>query len=346
MTAPAMAETSKRANFRIRAIYRAGSGDVHADWPADRIDEALGDERGLLWFDIENRNGDLAAIEAILRERFGFHALAIDDALHETHVPKIDDWDRYVYTVFLAIDFDPARSELRTEEIDAFLGGNFLVTYHEGPARVLDRLRQAIERDDRGRLKRGAGHLLYQLFDLTVADYLTAIEHLDEGIDQAQDEVFGNPHPKTLRRIFRIKRAAARLNRLISPQREVMNRLARDPFESVDPEERVYFRDVYDHLVRIHDITEGLRDLIAGALDTYLSAVSNRTNEIMKILTIVNVLFLPLSIVVGFFGMNFFGETLAFPFPLPRTLLFSLTCLSMILIPLFIWKWSRRRGWL
>ena len=330
---------------RYRAIYRSGDGAAHLDWPEDRLDEALADKAGILWFDIENPNGDIAPIEALLRDRFNFHALAIDDALHENHVPKIDDWDHYVYTVFLAIDFDPDSDILISKEIDAFLGKNYLVTYHEGPSRVLDKLRAAIQRDERGRFKRGPAHVLYQLIDLGVDDYLAAIEHLDDSIDNAQDEVFANPNPATLRAIFQIKRAAAKLNRIISPQREVVNRLARDPFDIVDPQERIYFRDVYDHLVRIHDITEGLRDLISGALDTYLSAVSNRTNEIMKTLTLVNVLFLPLSILVGFFGMNFFGDALSFHSPLPRGVLFLFTCMLMVCVPLFMWTWARRRGW-
>ena len=138
--------------------------------------------------------------------------------------------------------------------------------------------------------------------------------------------------------------AAAKLNRIISPQREVVNRLARDQFDIVDAKERIYFRDIYDHLVRVHDITEGLRDLISGALDTYLSAVSNRTNEIMKTLTLVNVLFLPLSILVGFFGMNFFGEALSFQSPLPRGVLFWFTCADGLRSNTDL-EMGEKRGW-
>src|SRR5205823_144576 len=112
-----------------------------------------------------------------------------------------------------------------------------------------------------------------------------------------------------------IKRSAMRLHRIIAPQREAFNRLARDLYSQIDAKDRVYFRDVYDHLVRLHDITEGLRDLIAGALDTYLSSTANRTNDVMKTLTIVSVLFLPLNYLVGFFGMNFFGDNIALTGP-------------------------------
>ena len=137
---------------------------------------------------------------------------------------------------------------------------------------------------------------------------MPALEHLDDAIDAAQDEVFERPTTQTIQTIFQIKRSTIRLHRILGPQREVLNRLARDEYAQIAAEHRVYFRDVYDHLVRIHDITESLRDLISGALDTYLSAISNRTNEIMKTLTLVTVMFMPMSFLVGFFGMNFFGD--------------------------------------
>src|SRR5207248_7574830 len=131
----------------------------------------------------------------------------------------------------------------------------------------------------------------------------------------------------------------------LAPQREVVNRLARDDYDPIPSDHRVYFRDIYDHLVRVHDITESLRDLIAGALDTYLSAISNRTNDIMKTLTLVTVMFLPMSFLAGFFGMNFFGETLAFSSRLPKGLLFTIACLMMVIPPWGMYWWAHRRKW-
>jgi magnesium transporter len=124
-----------------------------------------------------------------------------------------------------------------------------------------------------------------------------------------------------------------------------LNRLARDPYEVIEANNRVYFRDLYDHVVRIHDISESLRDLIAGTLETYLSVVSNRTNDIMKTLTFVTVMFMPMSFLVGFFGMNFFGDNIVFKTPLPRVLLFWGSCAIMAISPCFIWVYARRRKW-
>jgi magnesium transporter len=186
--------------------------------------------------------------------------------------------------------------------------------------------------------------LLYLLLDLGVAEYLPAIEHLDDAIDTAQDEVFESPTPRTLQKIFRVKRSALRLHRALIPLREVLNRLARDEYPQIDARDRVYFRDVYDHLVRLHDISETLRDLISGALDTYLSAISNRTNDVMKTLTIVTVMFLPMSFLTSFFGMNFFGETLAFKTAFARGFMFWTTCLIMVFTAGWMWMWARSRG--
>jgi magnesium transporter len=336
----------KGASFRVRVVYRDSTGKINFDWPADRIREAVDDTGGTVWVDIEKPDGDpQGAAEAILRDVFHFHPLAIEDALQEVHNPKVDDWGDYLLIVFHSIDFDRASGHIRLHELDVFLGRNYLVTHHVEPLLFLEQDRRNIERDPTNRMRHGADHLLYHVLDMAVAEYLPVIEHLDQAIDDAQEEVFRRPTPRTLRAIFRVKRTVLRLNRVLAPEREVVNRLARDSYDPIDEKHRVYFRDVYDHLVRIHDLTESLRDLISGALDTYLSAISNRTNDIMKMLTIVTVMFMPMSFLTGFFGMNFFAENLAFHTPLPRGTLFVLSCIFMVGSVWVQWYWARRRGW-
>ena len=348
MPSAELADATEPATGRaqVRAIFRDGSGRITADWPTERVAEALADEKGTLWVDVcDPGSADNRGVEAMLRDVFQFHPLAIEDALKDTHVPKVDDWGTYLYLVFSTIDFDPETDDPRLHELDIFLGPNYVLTYHNEPLAVIDTIRKNIERDLENRLRRGADYLLYQVLDMTVDAFLPAIEHLDESIDAAQDEVFGNPTPRTLHAIFRIKRAASRVHRMLGPMREVVNRLARDPYPMVREAHRVYFRDIYDHLVRLHDISESLRDLVAGALDTYLSVSANRTNEIMKALTVVTVMFLPLSFLGGFFGMNFFGETLSFSSPLPKRLLFWGTIGLMAGTPWVMYHWVRRKGW-
>jgi magnesium transporter len=296
-----------------------------------------------VWVDLngENPNG----YRPFLTDLFGFHPLAIDDALVESHVPKVDDWSEYLYLVLHAVDFDLSALDVDTHEVDFFLGTNYLVTHHTEPVPALDRVWAACRRDDR-HLMRGADYLLFELADGIVSDFMPCIDSLDEAVDRIEEEVFAkSSSPSTLSTIFTLKRAAVHLRRILSPQREVLNRLARDDYRPIDARERVYFRGVYDHLVRLVDINESLRDLIGGTLDTYLSAASNRLNEIMKILTVVTLLFMPLAFLTGFFGMNFFGSTYEVAAPANGIWLLIVAIGSMIATPLLMWYWLRRRGW-
>jgi magnesium transporter len=345
--APPTTETSEGAlDNQIRLVYRDGAGALHLDWPPSRVADATGDPSGIVWVDIQGRDEqDDGKIEHWLCNAFHFHPLAVEDALRERHVPKVDDWDDYLYIVFHVAEIDRESDALRLHELDLFLGRNYVVTYHVGPLAILEEDRIQIERDPRDRLRHGADHLLIRFLERAVDQSLAAIEDLDERVDAVQNDVMENASPKTLRRIFRIKRSAIRLHKMLAPEREVLNRLARDPYKPVQPKHRVYFRDLYDHVVRIHDISEGLRDLIAGTLETYLSVASNRTNDIMKTLTIVTVMFMPMSFLVGFFGMNFFGQSLDLGGWLPRRALFVVTCAFILVSPWFIWIYARRKKW-
>ena len=339
-------ETLDRSSPKVRILYRDGGGEIHLDWPWQDLEAALNDADGTVWVDIEDpEDGSSQLAEQILRDVFHFHPLAIEDALEEAHVPKIDDWDDYVYVVFHASAIDPETDYLVLQELDVFLGLNYVVTYHIGTTAFLDADRQAIERDPRDRMKDGADHLLFRFLERAVDQSLKAIEVLDDRIDDVQDEIIDRPSPDSLQSIFRIKRTAIHLQKTFGPQREVLNKLARDPYKPVKAAHRVYFRDVYDHIVRIHDISESLRDLIAGTLDTYLSVISNRTNEIMKALTLVTVMFMPMSFIVGFWGMNFFGESLAFKTAMSKVLLFVGSVAFMCLSPIVMLSFARRRRW-
>ncbi len=340
------ANAAANAAMTIRAVYRDGTGAIQLDWPVDRIAEAVADGQGTLWVDILNPDSASSTAAAdLLRDVFAFHPLAVEDAIEESNIPKIDDWGDYVYIVFHGTAIDPGSDELLLQELDIFLGANYVVTYHTEPLEFLEQDRASIDRDPRDRLQHGADHLLVRFLERAVDQALVTIEHLDDRLDTIQNEVIADPRPRSLETIFRLKRCAIRLQKIFNPQREVLNRLARDPYKPVQPAHRVYFRDVYDHVVRMHDICESLRDLIAGTLETYLSVMSNRTNDIMKTLTMVTVMFMPMSFLVGFFGMNFFGETLAFQSPLPKQWLFFGSLLIMVISPSLMWVYARRKKW-
>ena len=175
-------------------------------------------------------------------------------------------------------------------------------------------------------------------------NYMPIIEKIDEEIDWIEDQVFDRPSSDTLARLFTLKRVLLAMRRILLPQREVLNKMARDDYQVIDRKDRIFFRDIYDHLVRLHDVNESLRDLVGGALDTYLSVINNRMNEVMKTLTIITTLFMPLTFVTGFFGMNFFAANPP-EASWTQPAVFYGTLGLMLLTPVFMFFWMRRRTW-
>ncbi len=327
----------------IRTFYFTQESGIRTDFNVSEIPTMLQNENGLLWVDFQGNPPE--EDEPVLRDIFQFHPLAIDDALQELHVPKLDDWGSYLYIVLSSVMFAPLQDEyLNTPELDVFLGRNYMVTHHDEAIEAVEHLWSVLPRDVR-HLQHGADHLLYRLVDDVTADYMPVVEQLDDQIDRTEDEIFERPTPELLARIFALKRASLHLRRIISPQREVLNKLARDDFDVIDAHDRIYFRDVYDHLVRLYDISESLRDLVSGTLDTYLSVVNNRMNDIMKTLTIITTMFMPISFVAAFFGMNFIVPHLALPWLTSYTT-FVVGMVVMLLTPVGMYMWIHSKGWM
>jgi magnesium transporter len=327
----------------VRILYYSKRSGLQMDYPLEQVKRALRDKKGLLWVDFDGEPD--ANCEPVLRDTFGFHPLAVDDALQETHVPKVDDWGDYLYVVLGALDFgeSPKDYSIHANELDIFLGVNFVVTHHDEPIPGLDQVWEACRRDLR-HTQSGADHLLYKIVDYIVAAYMPIVERIDRDIDELEDRIFDTPDPTTLESLFALKRTLLAMRRVITPQREVLNKLARDDYRVIDPNDRVFFRDVYDHLVRLHDLNESMRDLVGGALDTYLSVINNRLNEVMKTLTVITSVFMPISFIAGFFGMNFFAPA-AHLEGWTSDLAFLATLAITFLLPLSMFLWMRRRTW-
>ena len=332
----------------LRILHRNPETGVSEGYTCADVPRLLGKAGGLTWIDVFEPNPEHtdihAQLEPLLKDVFKFHPLAIEDVLVETHSPKVDDWDTYLYVVIHAVKWDTKLQDVDTAELDVFLGANYLITCRTEDIPAVDKSWRLSLRDER-HSRRGADFLLYEIADLIAADYMPCMDAMDEEIDRIEDQVFDRPTNATLGRIFKLKSAVLNLRRVLSPQREVMNRLARDEHPIIDPKDRVYFRDVYDHLVRLVDLNESLRDLVTGALDTYLSVTANRTNDVMKTLTIFTVLFSPITAVTGFFGMNFFGESILIQSPLHPVLLFVTVVVLLSLVPAALLLYIRKRGW-
>ncbi len=326
----------------IRSLYHLPGQTLRLNPPLKEFDTLLKDPAALLWVDFAAEPD--ASCEPILTGTFHFHPLAVDDALQETHTPKIDDWGEYIYIVLNAMDFTSKDGlTLSSRELDIFLGKNFVVTHHDEPINAIETAWASCQRDPRY-TSHGPDHLLYKIIDDLVTDYMPMVEAIDDQIDRVEDEVLIKAEPDTLERIFSLKRILLSMRRIITPQREVLNKLARDDFEVVDPHDRIFFRDIYDHLVRLHDLNESMRDLVSGSLDTYLSVVNNRMNEVMKTLTIITTLFMPISFITGFFGMNFF-EPVAGLTNWTNHLAFGLALAILIGLPTGMFLWMKHRTW-
>jgi magnesium transporter len=327
----------------IKVFHISPHSPLDAAYPPEKIKEALQSKDGLLWVDFSGEPN--ATCEPILLNVFGFHPLAVDDALQETHTPKVDDWGEYLYIVLNAPVYDEKTSDgaLHMHELDVFLGRNYVVTHHDEPIAAINQIWEACQRDPR-HTQNGADHLLYRIIDYLVADYMPIVEKIDDEIDVIEDQVFNKPTNETLEHIFSLKRSLLSMRRVITPQREVLNKLARDDYQIIDSHDRVFFRDVYDHLVRLQDLNESMRDMLSGTLDIYLSVVNNRMNDVMKTLTVITTLFMPISFATGFFGMNFF-EPVAHLVNWTGMPAFIIMMLVFILIPAIMLTWMRRKMW-
>jgi magnesium transporter len=264
------------------------------------IREALATTGTLVWVDFDHPTDDEVSL---LRTLFRFHELAIEDCVAESQHPKVDDYGDYLYLVVHGVVGD-AGCVFRTEELDAFVGANFVVTFHYEKRRsveaVMGRVREVAQP-----MAHGADGLLCAILEQLVDNYEPAMEVLDQRIAAVEEAVFGRPDKQTLGEIFALRKEVLHLRRIIYPQRETVHRLARGEFAQIGGTATPFFRDVYDHLYRITDLCEGYRDLLGGVLDAYLSVVSNRLNEVMKVLTIISTIMLPLTVIAGIYGMNF-----------------------------------------
>ena len=304
------------------------------------IREFLHSVDGYLWVSLESASEK--EIDEILKGVFNFHPLSIEDCQSPGfQVAKIDDFSEYIFIITHALKTQLTENVLKTSEIDIFLGKNYLVTCsRDSQTAGIKKTWEYISKDERI-VQFGSDFLCHTILDNIVDEYMPVIDNLESEVEWLEDSVIEKPTPETLQRLLSIKHNLMSFRRILSPQREVMNRLSRDDFpEIIDAQSLIYFRDIYDHLVRLQDMTDILREIITGALDIYLNSTSLRLNEIMKALTIVSTVFLPLSFITGLFGMNFIH------IPGAGTQLgFYITCGLLIVLGILMLIYFKKRRW-
>jgi len=327
----------------IRILYRHRSGTIVTQLPIAQLPDALRDNQARLWIDLTAPTE--AESQSILAELFKFHPLAIEDAVNDSHVPKVDDYGNYLYLVFHTVALGDERMDIHTYEIDVFLGANYLITMHEEPRESIEKLWNE-HSHLHGGLARGAAFLLYELLDRQIDNYTPLLNRFEEQLEHLGDQIFrkdnhGKGEEMLLNDILTAKSSALRLGRILTPQRELLHRLSHSSYSVVPSEVRIYFQDAYDHLARFSDLANSMRDLSSSTMETHLALVNNRINETMKVLTMISTIFIPLSFLAGVYGMNFnFMPELRTPWAYP------LLWILFIAIALGMMNYFRRKGWL
>ena len=281
------------------SIYRSQNGSTAC---VNRIDPAwLQPGSGVwIWVDLSDPTPEEARI---LSDVFRFHDLAVEDAMAETHHPKVESYGEYLYLILHGIDFRASEHCFSTKDVDFFVGEQFLVTVHPGHSRTIAEMRGICVRNSRA-LGEGPVALLHRIIDAMVDHYRPEIDQLSDRLDQLETEIFERPNPKLARDILDFKADVSSLRRVVLPQRDAVGRLARREFPLISEPLSYRFRDVHDHLVRLVDEAMFFQDRVKSLLDAHLSMVSNQLNGVMKVLTIIATIFMPLTVLTGLYGMN------------------------------------------
>ncbi|HEX7182208.1 MAG TPA: magnesium/cobalt transporter CorA [Thermoanaerobaculia bacterium] len=295
------------------------------------------------WVNVEGLH-DIAMLEA-LGHMFGLHPLTLEDVVNCGQRPKLEDYGNYHFLVMRSLRM--VDDELETEQISFVLAENFVITFQEIPGDSFEAVRGRIRSGGRGRIRKmGPDYLAYALIDALVDEFFPVLEKYGERLELLEDEVIEKATPQTLGEVHQIKRELLTMRRAAWPEREVINALQREEAHLVQPETRVFLRDCYDHTVQVIDMIETYRDLSAGLLEVYLSSASNRLNEVMKVLTIISTIFIPLNFIAGIYGMNFNPE--ASPLNMPELNWYwgyPAILAVMLSVAVGLVFYFRRRGW-
>lgn len=322
------------------SIYRHPDGTAEHDLAPLRIRDIVATGEGELWVDIDSTNNHQ---HALLEKVFEFHPLAVEDTLSPGTRVKLEEYDRYLFVVMAGVRFDTATPDpfdLETFNLYFFLGKNYLVTVHAIPPISCAVVRERLMRNP-NLLARGAEMTMHGVIDQAVDAYFPLVEELNDLVEKLEEQVVEQFDQPLIHMIFKAKRSAFAIRRHVGPLREVLNILTNRPTTYIRAETQLYYRDVYDHTIRIIESVDTTRELLGGVLETYLSQTSNRMNQVMKQLSIVATVALPLVVMGGIFGMNFSRMPLVHD-PLG----FFWVLAGMAAVSAVILWWLRRNGWL
>lgn len=306
-----------------------------------KIEEAF-DRKGkdtIKWVNIEGLH-DISIIEKIGKE-FKLHPLMLEDILNISQRPKMDDYEDYILIVLKMIYYNDKKKEIVTEQVSLVLVEQYVFSFQEFEGDVFDEVRQRILTGKGNVRKQGPDYLVYALIDAIVDSYFFILEQIGDCSEDIEQQLMEEPKKEVLQAIYNLKREMIYLNSSIWPLREVVGNLTRTDSVIIKESTRLYLRDVYDHILQVVDIMQSYRDIMTGMLDTYLSSISNKTNDVMKILTIFSSMFIPLTFLAGIYGMNFkYFPELELPWAYPAFWIVTLAIIALML------GYFRRKKWL
>lgn len=294
---------------------------------------------GIEWLDVVGLH-DTALIEQI-GKKFSIHPLALEDILNTEQRPKIDEYDDFLYIVLKMLDLDEETGALTIEQVSFILKENLVISFQERKGDVFDSVRERI-RNTAGRFRKlGADYLLYALMDSVVDNYFVILEKFGEQVEETEELLLTHPDQETVRSIYRMKRELLTLRHAVWPLREAVSSIRKTEHILVQSQTQTYFSDLYDHVIQNIDTVENFRETVSGMLDLYLSSISNRMNEVMRVLTVIATLFIPLTFIVGVYGMNFkYMPELEWHWGYPFVWIL-MACIALVMM-----YWFKRKKWL
>jgi magnesium transporter len=319
----------------IHTRMLTGGGEYAADVAADQLHPLVEDRSNVIWLDLESPTADeLSLVSSIC----GWDHLTVEDLARQGQRAKLEQYDDYALLVMHVLAYGGSPSRLSTIEVDFVIGPNYVATVHYDAVPHITDSRDLAQHMQVA-LKGGRDYLLYVLTDQLVDSYFPVLDTMHESVEDLEDQIITDPRDTLMARIFDMKRDAVTLRKVVSPQLEVFTRLTSPGYGVVAEELQRHFRDVHDHLIRVFEAMDSYRELMSGALDAYLSTVSNRMNEVMKRLTVMAALFLPITFITGVFGMNLRKV------PLWEDNLFWVFISAMLLMSVAQFWYFRRKRW-
>jgi magnesium transporter len=337
-------EDQKQTGFMEVFVYRQGSNHIDEGFAVKDLPELLADETNVIWVDFRGETDEeLNATKDVLLNVFKFHYLTVEDCLETRNQPKIEAFPDYFYFIVHGVKPDETSpSNFVTKELDGYLGSNFVVTFHAERFRSIKAVKQQV-RSSTFACQRGAAYLLHQILDQLVDLYMPLVDDFDAEIDALEERVLTMKKGSNviLEDIMDLRRSVARMKRISSRQLEVLYRMSHGEFPQIPANTLPYFRDVHDHLLRISDLAENYRDLVSGLFDIHFSVVANKNNDVVKTLTILSSIILPLSLIAGIYGMNF--ENMP-ELKTQHGYFITLAIMGIVTVGLLIFFW--RKGWI